>query len=241
MLPFVAYYRVSTSRQANSGLGLDAQRAAVERYTHGRGELIAEFTETESGRKADRPRLAEALALCRRQKAVLVIAKLDRLARNVAFISNLMESRVDFVAADMPEAQRVTVHMMAAIAEHEREAISKRTKEALAAAKARGTRLGNPRPNLAKATDLAAERAAEFRASMLPLIRLLRASGRSLRAVADDLNARAIPTLNGRRWQAATVLGVLRHDARSETHVPMEHKENMRHSPASLISLAEAS
>ncbi|MBW4968367.1 recombinase family protein, partial [Pseudoalteromonas sp. CR1] len=104
--------------------------------------------------------LVAAIELTRKHKAILVIAKLDRLARNVAFVSNLMESRIEFIAADMPEAQRVTVHMMAAIAEHERGVISKRTKEALEAAKARGVRLGNPRPNLAKATGRAAERAA---------------------------------------------------------------------------------
>ncbi|MEL6065104.1 MULTISPECIES: recombinase family protein [unclassified Methylobacterium] len=196
MASFVAYYRVSTARQGYSGLGLDAQRLAVGRFTAGRGELVAEFTEIESGRKADRPQLVAAIELTRKHKAILVIAKLDRLARNVAFVSNLMESRIEFIAADMPEAQRVTVHMMAAIAEHERGVISKRTKEALEAAKARGVRLGNPRPNLAKATGRAAERAARFRASMMPLIQSLRANGRSLRAIADDLNSRRIPTLS---------------------------------------------
>jgi DNA invertase Pin-like site-specific DNA recombinase len=241
MTSFVAYFRVSTARQGHSGLGLDAQRLAAQRYTAGQGEVIAEFTEIESGRKNDRPQLKAALELCRKRKAVLVIAKLDRLARNVTFVSGLMESGVEFVAADMPQAQRVTVHMMAAIAEHEREAISKRTKEALAAAKARGTRLGNPRPDLAKATACASMRAAEFRATMRPLIRSLQAGGLSLRSVAEVLNARAIATLNGRRWQAATVLGVLRHDARPQNHVPVERKENMRHSPAEFVPLAEAS
>jgi DNA invertase Pin-like site-specific DNA recombinase len=205
LTPFVAYYRVSTARQGHSGLGLDAQRAAVGRYMSGRGELVAELTEIESGRKADRPQLAAAIEFCRKRKAVLVIAKLDRLARNAAFVSNLMESRVEFIAAEMPEAQRVTVHMMAAIAEHEREAISKRTKEALTAAKARGVRLGNPRPDLAKATAQAAERAAQFRTALLPLVQSLKADGRSFRAVADDLNARRVPTLNGREWHPATV------------------------------------
>lgn len=150
MASFVAYYRVSTARQGYSGLGLDAQRLAVGRFTAGRGELVAEFTEIESGRKADRPQLVAAIELTRKHKAILVIAKLDRLARNVAFVSNLMESRIEFIAADMPEAQRVTVHMMAAIAEHERGVISKRTKEALEAAKARGVRLGNPPAQLGK-------------------------------------------------------------------------------------------
>ncbi len=139
----VAYYRVSTDRQGKSGLGLDAQRAAVAAYLAGRGEKIAEFTEIESGKRNDRPQLAAALMLCRQQKARLIIAKLDRLARNVHFISGLMESGVDFVAVDMPEANRLTLHILAAVAEHEREMISQRTKAAREQAKARGTRLGN--------------------------------------------------------------------------------------------------
>ncbi|ACL63338.1 recombinase family protein [Methylobacterium nodulans] len=216
MTSFVAYFRVSTTRQGRSGLGLDAQRIAVERYTGGRGELIAEYTEVESGRKDGRPQLAAAIDLCRKRKAVLVIAKLDRLARNVAFISNLMESRVEFIAADMPEAQRVTVHLIAAIAEHEREVISKRTKEALAAAKARGVRLGNPRPNPAKATSQAAERAAQFRVAILPLVQSFKAGGRSLRAIAADLNARQVPTLNGGRWHAATVSSILKKSVQTQ-------------------------
>ncbi len=149
-LTFVAYYRVSTERQGQSGLGLDAQKAAVAAYMRGLGELEAEFVEVESGRKDDRPQLAAALALCRRKLGrVLVIAKLDRLARSVAFISNLMESGVAFVAVDMPHANKLTMHVLAAVAEHEREMISQRTKAALAAAKARGTRwaiLGRIRP-----------------------------------------------------------------------------------------------
>src|SRR3954466_11391511 len=152
---WVAYYRVSTAKQGASGLGLEAQREAVAGYLNGGNwQLAAEFTEVESGRKNDRPELAKALAMCRRIGATLIIAKLDRLARNVAFVSNLMESGVEFVAADFPQANRLTIHILAAVAEHEREMISARTKAALAAAKARGTwvskagrtvsRLGNP-------------------------------------------------------------------------------------------------
>jgi DNA invertase Pin-like site-specific DNA recombinase len=118
MQGFVAYYRVSTDRQGQSGLGLDAQRAAVAGFV-GVRELIAEFTEVESGKRADRPQLAAALDLCRRQRAMLVIAKLDRLARNVAFIANLMESGVEFTAVDMPSANKLTLHILAAVAEHE--------------------------------------------------------------------------------------------------------------------------
>ena len=119
---FVAYFRVSTDKQGASGLGLEAQRAAVLDFINGNGDkLIAEYTEIESGKRNDRPQLAEALKLCRKEKAKLVIAKLDRLARNVYFVSSLMESGVDFVAVDMPEANKLTVHIMAAMAEHERE------------------------------------------------------------------------------------------------------------------------
>ena len=154
--PLVANYRVSTERQGQSGLGLDAQRSAVAAYAAGR-DLLGEFVEVESGRKDNRPQLAAALALCRQKRAVLVIAKLDRLARSVAFISNLMESGVEFVAVDMPQANRLTLHILAAVAEHEREMISQRTRSALAAAKVRGIRLGNPRPDMAKATYAASE------------------------------------------------------------------------------------
>lgn len=210
MVIFVAYYRVSTDRQGASGLGLDAQRASVATFVAGRGVLTAEFTEIESGRKNDRPELHQALDLCRDRRAVLVIAKLDRLARNVAFIANLMESGVEFVAVDMPQANRLTLHILAAVAEHEREMISQRTKAALAAAKVRGTRLGNPRPDMPRITAASAANAARFRARVAPLVVTLRGQGMSLRAIAADLNGRGIRTARGRRWQAATVFGVLR-------------------------------
>ncbi len=130
---YVAYYRVSTERQGQSGLGLDAQRKAVMDHLNG-GTLLDTFTEVESGRRNDRPELAKALDLCRRRKATLVIAKLDRLARNIAFIANLMEANVELVAVDMPQANRLTLHIMAAMAEHEAQAVSQRTKAALQAA-----------------------------------------------------------------------------------------------------------
>ena len=143
MQKYVSYLRVSTNRQGVSGLGLDAQRRTVASYLTGNtGELVEEFVEVESGAKSSRPVLDSALETCRRNKAVLVIAKLDRLARNVAFISQLMETRVEFVACDAPYANRLMLHILSAFAEHEREQISARTKAALAAAKARGVRLG---------------------------------------------------------------------------------------------------
>ncbi|SRR6266446_3702386 len=140
----IAYYRVSTKRQGQSGLGLDAQKDAVMAYLNGGNwTLKEEFVEVESGRKVkNRPALQQAIAACRKHKATLVIAKLDRLARNVAFISNLMESKVAFVAVDNPHATRFTLHILAAVAEHEADIISQRTKSALSAAKARGTELG---------------------------------------------------------------------------------------------------
>jgi len=144
-MKFVAYFRVPTDRQGRSGLGLEAQRSTVTGYVAGRGEIVGEFTEVESGRKTDRPQLRAALDMAALHRATLVIARLDRLARNVAFIANLMDSRVDFIACDMPEANRLTLHILAAVAEHEREMISVRTKAALAAARARGTRLGTLR------------------------------------------------------------------------------------------------
>ena len=144
---FVSYYRVSTDKQGKSGLGLDAQRRAVQQYLNGgTWSLIGEFTEIESGKRNERPELAKALAACKRQKAKLVIAKLDRLSRNLAFFSTLMDSGVEFIAVDNPHANKLTVHILAAVAQHEREVIAQRTKDALQAAKARGVVLGNPSP-----------------------------------------------------------------------------------------------
>lgn len=215
---FVAYYRVSTERQGRSGLGLEAQRSAVRDHLNGGNwQLVAEVVEVESGKRDDRPKLAEALRLCRVHGATLIIAKLDRLARNVAFISRLMESGVEFLAVDFPQANRLTVHILAAVAEHEREMISRRTKEALAAAKARGVKLGGPRagggvPNHGRAKGQAAVAAkARSRATdLLPVIEEVRASGAtSLRAMAAALNTRGIAAANGGQWTATQVSRVL--------------------------------
>jgi DNA invertase Pin-like site-specific DNA recombinase len=213
-MQLVAYYRVSTDRQGRSGLGLDAQRAAVAAYAAGRGDITAEFTEIESGRKIDRPQLAAALDLAAKRRAVLVIARLDRLARNVAFIAGLMDSRVEFVACDMPQASRLTLHILAAVAEHERELISQRTKAALAAAKARGIKLGNPDASAARIRAATANRAAadRFAGTVRPLIDSLQARGLSLRAIARELDGRGISTARGGKWAAATVRGLLLRD-----------------------------
>jgi DNA invertase Pin-like site-specific DNA recombinase len=205
---FVAYYRVSTDRQGRSGLELEAQREAVLRHlaSHAR-ELHAEFCEVESGRRNDRPQLAAAIAAAKKAKATLIIAKLDRLARNVHFVSGLMESGVDFVAADNPHANKLMVHMLAAFAEHEREQISQRTKDALAAAKARGIRLGR------NATDRLAPtyraEAMERARQLAPLLAELKIAGMSARQMAAQLTVRGIPTPTGARWHAQTVIRML--------------------------------
>jgi DNA invertase Pin-like site-specific DNA recombinase len=216
---FISYLRVSTARQGASGLGLEAQREAVSRYLNGgHWELIQEVVEVESGKRNDRPAIAEALRLCRLHKAKLVIAKLDRLARNVHFISSLMESGVDFVACDFPEANRLTVHILAAVAEHEATMISARTKAALTAAKARGTVLGGQRGSVERMAGMAAignaasavvRKAAvsKRRDDLLPVIESLRANGAaSFRAIAQGLNAAGLTTARGKQWTATQVL-----------------------------------
>jgi DNA invertase Pin-like site-specific DNA recombinase len=201
---FVAYYRVSTAEQGRSGLGLEAQQAAVQNYLDGgTWELVGEFTEVESGRKSERPELAKALALCKRRKATLVIARLDRLARSVHFISGLMETKVKFVACDMPEATPFMLHIYAAVAQEEARAISARTKAALAAAKARGVRLG-----VHGAETLAPKYRAEakVRAEQLaPLIRELRRDGYSFNGMAVELEKREVPTPGGGKWHRQIV------------------------------------
>jgi len=212
--PYISYYRVSTARQGQSGLGLDAQREAVSRFLAsqhaGSDQLVAEFTEIESGKRSrNRPQLLAALAQCRKLRATLVIAKLDRLARNVHFISGLMETNVEFVAVDMPQANKLTVHIMAAMAEYEAQAISLRTKAALEAARVRGTRLGNPR----WFESIEAARKAKGLASPAPAVMEMmqkhRADGLSLRAIADRLNALGLRTPQGAAWYASTVRGAL--------------------------------
>jgi DNA invertase Pin-like site-specific DNA recombinase len=213
MTDFVGYYRVSTGKQGVSGLGLEAQKAAVIGYVNSiGGQLIAEFEEVESGSNDARPKLDLALKQAKAKRAMLVIAKLDRLARNVAFISNLMKSGVDFIAADMPHANKLTVHIIAAVAEYEREMISKRTKAALASAKARGVKLGNPRiREISGAGSKAAAREADtFARRIAPTIAAIRQRGSlSLAEIAAELEHQRIPTQRGRQWTPAGVRNVL--------------------------------
>ena len=210
---FVAYYRVSTQRQGQSGLGLEAQRSAVQAYLAGK-EIIAEFTEVESGRKNNRPQLAAALALAKKQKATLVIAKLDRLARNVHFISGLLESNVQFVAADMPEADRTFLQMAAVFAEWEARKISERTKLALAEAKLRGTKLGSPSPHIGSKAGLKAinDRCNVYLENISPILQdIVGDVGFNLRAIAARLQRRGIKTAKGLDvWHPAQVGKLLR-------------------------------
>src|SRR5436190_13588369 len=171
---FVAYFRVSTDKQGKSGLGLEAQRKSVLDYLDGgRWTLNAEFTEIESGKRNDRPELEKALAACKKQRAKLVIAKLDRLSRNLAFIATLMDSGVEFVAVDNPHANKLTVHILAAVAQHERELIAQRTRDALQAAKARGKTLGNPKLATARKRAIEGNRssAARYAENVAPIMR----------------------------------------------------------------------
>jgi DNA invertase Pin-like site-specific DNA recombinase len=216
---FVAYFRVSTAKQGKSGLGLEAQQEAVRTYLNGGNwKMEGEFVEVESGKRNDRPQLAEALALCRLHGATLIIAKLDRLARNVNFISNLMESTVEFTAVDFPQANRLTIHILAAVAEHEASMVSARTKAALEAAKARGVSLGGNRGNIAgeaakgaKASAVKRRAQAANRASdLIPVIRSAQANGASsLRQIAAILNTRGIKTVRGGEWSAVQVRRVM--------------------------------
>jgi DNA invertase Pin-like site-specific DNA recombinase len=215
---FVSYLRVSTDKQGASGLGLEAQREAIDRHVRSAGgSLLTEFIEVESGKRNDRPEIAKALAACRARRATLIIAKLDRLARNVAFISNLMESGVEFLAADMPMANRLTVHILAAVAEHEREMISARTKAALQAARARGVKLGNPRLRAGdKASAQAAANAKRGQArrrakDLMPFIEAAQKAGCLTRGqIAEAMMARGIKTPGGSaRWEATTVRRVI--------------------------------
>ena len=223
---YIAYYRVSTEKQTDdkekeedrtTGLGLEAQEAAVNRFlASAGGQLIDAFTEVESGRKAtNRPKLAEALARCRKTKATLIIAKLDRLARSVHFISGLMKSKVEFLCCDNPylrndsPTNKLMLHQLAAFAEFERDMISQRTKEALAVLKARGVKLGNPEfPRINEERRRSAD---EFAGALAPIIAQIKAEGyTTLDSILDQLNRRDVPTARGGRWHRTTVFNLVK-------------------------------
>ncbi len=221
--PIIGYVRVSTQKQGNSGLGLEGQEHALHGYAQATGGLLLRtYKEVETGKRNDRPELAKALAHAKRSGATLVIAKLDRLARNVHFVSGLMESGVDFVACDNPHANKLTIHILAAIAEHEAEAISQRTKAALAAYKARGGTLGAARPECRKLTlaarlagARAAGRAAKQQADaayadLAQQVAEWRAAGMTQQQIAERLNAEGHTTRRGKPWSQVQVLRVLR-------------------------------
>lgn len=215
-IKYVSYLRVSTGKQGRSGLGLDAQRQAITDFLAG-GKLVAEFVEIESGKRDARPQLAAALHRAKVTGSKLLIAKLDRLSRRVSFIAQLQESGVKFVCCDMPEANEMTVHLFAAIAQHERNAISERTKAALAAAKRRGTKLGNPNGARAlkgvgndAAVHVIKAKADSFANDVVPIIADIRSGGvTTYKGIARELNDRGILTARKRTWHPATVRALI--------------------------------
>jgi DNA invertase Pin-like site-specific DNA recombinase len=219
-MKIIGYLRVSTSKQGESGLGLEAQLAAIEGFARQRKAcLMKTFTEIESGKLNNRPELIKAIHLCRVTGATLVIAKIDRLSRSTVFLLTLRDSGIKFVAADLPEANELTIGIMALIAQHEREAISKRTREALKAAKARGTQLGNP--NGAAALRRAAKgnsaslrvisaKADRHARNLKPIVEALRSEGvSSLSSIANQLNERGMLTPRGRKWYKTSVKNLI--------------------------------
>jgi DNA invertase Pin-like site-specific DNA recombinase len=216
---FVAYYRVSTQQQGRSGLGLDAQRKAVVEYLNGGAwKLVEEFTEVESGKRNDRPQLQAALQACRARQATLVIAKLDRLSRDAHFLLGLQKAGVPFIAVDMPHADQFSVGVLALVAQKEREMISARTRAALAAAKARGVRLGGRRPGALPDPTTAAQKSAQARAmrveqrlsDLRPIVERLTGGDVGPRELSRRLNAEGIPAPRGGQWHPASALSLLR-------------------------------
>lgn len=212
-MKYVAYYRVSTQKQGKSGLGLDAQRKMVNDFvTMNGGEIVSEFTEIESGKRADRPELMKAMNHASLVGGRILVGKLDRLSRDLNFITSLQKSRVDFVVSDLPGCDSFTINIYGALAQRERELISSRTKAGLAAAKARGVKLGtnNLNPELikeasAKGVQVRQQNADEFAARVKPVIEAMRAQGKSLLAVAAELAKLEVKTARGGKWTATAV------------------------------------
>ena len=229
-MKIIVYYRVSTKQQEASGLGLEAQAAAFRQFliSHPEAVVLHEYTEIETGKRADRPVLAQAVQHCKAAGATLVIAKLDRLARNVAFVANLMESKVDFICCDNPTATPLTIHILAAIAEDEAKRISRRTKEALAALKARGVKLGAANPKIAAALEgrrgwkkasatghiVQARLQRERYGQVVPVMVALREQGASYEKIAAHLNGKGYATVRGNPFSRQTVKSVLDRAAR---------------------------
>ena len=213
---YIGYYRVSTNRQGLDGNGMTAQRETVRRFVETQnGELEREFQEVESGRKTDeeRPQLAAALEYAKKAKGILVIAKLDRLARNAEFLLKLQNAGVDFVCCDCASADRFTIGILALVAQRERELISERTRLGMAAAKSKGIKMGTPNPQKAVAAMITANKAAklEFATKVFPIIEEIKSAGvQTLKGICDCLNRRGISTRNGKNWQPATVRNILK-------------------------------
>lgn len=212
---YIGYFRVSTGRQGLDGNGMTAQRETVRRFVENQnGVLEMEFSEVESGRKTDeeRPQLAAALEYARKTKSCVIIAKLDRLARNAEFLLGLQNAGVDFVCCDCPNADKFTVGILALVAQRERELISERTRLGLAAAKTKGVKLGTPNPEKAVAAMVTANKTAKtkFIAKVLPLVEEIRSAGvQTLQGIADCLNRRGIPTRSGKTWYPSSVRNVI--------------------------------
>jgi DNA invertase Pin-like site-specific DNA recombinase len=215
MMQFIAYYRVSTAQQGRSGLGLEAQRACVSSYVTDKGKIVAEYTEVESGKIDARPELAKAIEHAKRIGATLIVGKLDRLSRSVSTIFALRDSGVKFVACDLPEANTLTIGVIAAMAQHEREVISQRTKSALGALKARGVKLGNPQNLTPEAIKKAAAArtanalAAPANRIATELATLYKANGLSLSAIARKLNENGHSTRRGKAFDGVAVRRLL--------------------------------
>lgn len=215
---YIAYLRVSTQKQGYSGLGLEAQREIIQKYLRDKTP-VAEFVEIESGRKKDRPKLKEALSLCRKTEATLIVAKLDRLARNVSFLSNLLENDVEIVFCDFPQANKMVLHILSAISQYEAELIAARTKSALQAKKARGARLGNPEHLMDKHEQAIQNsiRTCSEKADNNPnnrravaMLRTLVKEEHTLQEIADILNKEGFVTSKGYRFYKSTVYKLIR-------------------------------
>ena len=242
---YVAYYRISRPHPAGSGSSFESQRSAVLRYVESHpGKIVEELAETESGRNDKRPQLMEALRICRMRRATLLIARLDRLSRNFALILNLCESDIDFVAVDLPEANRLTIHLLAAISEYEPKLISDRIKAALAVAKAHGVKLGGnhglTRERIRKAQVAAANArtavALERARDLGPLVWQLRREGKSCRTIAREFEERGIKPFKGERWYDSTVKVILLRTTNEFSRVLYTAIDARKHSYAKRIS-----